>query len=142
MHAPLRFDGLVPSFVRNMLQRSHTPANIDGTPAADIRLDVSENDREYLVVAEVPGVRREDLRVAVEGHRLFISAEVDKHREDEHARTGRPLARETFHGLIARAVVLDVEVDSQKAVARLSDGLLRLTLPKRVGSVVRTIAVE
>ena len=106
---------------------------------ADIRVDVSENDKEYLVSAEIPGARKEDIRVSIDGNYVSIAAEIKKEQEEKH---GRSLVRETYRGAVSRGFTLASDVDDKAAVAKLEDGVLRLTLPKREGSGSRTLKIQ
>jgi HSP20 family protein len=106
---------------------------------ADIRVDVTENDKEYLVTAEIPGAKKEDVRVSVDGSYVSISAEIHKDEEKKH---GRSIVRETYHGSVSRGFSLASEVDDKNAVARLEDGVLRLTLPKREGASQKVLKIQ
>jgi len=106
---------------------------------ADIRVDVSENEKEYLVSAEIPGAKKEDIRVSIDGNYVSISAEIKKEQEEKH---GRSLVKETFHGSVSRGFTLATDVDDKTAVAKLENGVLRLTLPKREGSASRTLQIQ
>ena len=106
---------------------------------ADIRLDISENDKEYLVTAEIPGARKEDVRVSIDGSYVSISAEV---RKDEEKKQGRSIVRETYRGSMSRGFSLASEVDDKTAVAKLEDGVLHLTLPKREGAARTTLKIQ
>lgn len=108
-------------------------------PPADIRLDINENDKEYLVSAEVPGARKEDIRVSVDGNYVSISADIRKEREENH---GRSLMRETCRGTVSRGFSLGSNVDDKAATAKLDDGVLHLTLPKQAGSAARTLEIQ
>ena len=94
-----------------------------------IRLDVDEDDSAYTVRAEIPGARKEDIQVSVEGTQLAISAEI---RPETHDGAGqRPLYRERSYGRSSRSFTLPEEVDAQAAAARYRDGVLTLVLPKK-----------
>lgn len=106
---------------------------------ADLRVDVSENDHEYLVSAEIPGAKKEDIRVSIDGNYVSITAEIKKEQEEKH---GRSLVKETYHGSVSRGFTLASDVDEKSAVAKLEDGVLRLTLPKREGSASRLLQIQ
>jgi HSP20 family protein len=132
-----RIDNLFPE----MFRRWARPMQLldDNTLPADIRVDISENDKEYLVSAEMPGAKKEDIRVSIDGNYVSISAEIKKEQEEKH---GRSLVRETYHGTVSRGFTLASDVDDKAAVAKLDDGVLRLTLPKREGSGSRTLKIQ
>lgn len=96
-----------------------------------IRLDVEETDAAYLVKADIPGVRKEDIHVEIEGAQVMISAEIKKDTEPT-PKEGRVLHAERRHGYTSRMFTLGFEVDRAQAVAKYADGVLTLTLPKKV----------
>ncbi|RUR66334.1 Hsp20 family protein [Variovorax guangxiensis] len=132
-----RIENLFP----DMMRRWARPLQlIDGADLpADIRLDIDENDKEYLVTAEIPGAKKEDVRVSIDGSYVSISAEV---RKDEEKKQGRSIVRETYRGSMSRGFSLASEVDDKTAVAKLEDGVLHLTLPKREGSARTTLKIQ
>jgi HSP20 family protein len=95
-----------------------------------IRLDVSETDDAYTVKAEIPGVRKEDIHVEIEGTQVLITAEVKKDMEEK--KEGRVLRSERSYGMASRMFTLGFEVERSKAVAKYLDGVLTLTLPKKM----------
>ncbi len=97
-----------------------------------IKLEVDETDMEYAVKAEIPGVRKEDITVDVNGNLVSISAEVKK--ESESKKEGRVLHSERAYGFASRSFTLGSDVDQSKSVARYQDGILSLTLPKKASS--------
>jgi len=131
-------DDFFPEFFRRLAR----PMDIEASLPADIRLDVSENDKEYLVSAEVPGAKKDDIRVEIDGNVVTISAQTRKDVEDKRADGGRTLVRETWRGRSSRTISLAQDVDDKAAVAKLEDGVLRLTLPKRAGTASRLIAIQ
>ncbi|CAG1017856.1 partial Spore protein SP21, partial [Burkholderiaceae bacterium] len=98
------------------------------------------NDKDYQVRAEIPGAKKEDIRVTVDGNFVSISAEVRKEKEEKSG--GRVLLKETYFGSASRGFSLAHEVDAKAVVAKLEDGVLKLTLPKRQGAGARTVAIE
>ena len=108
--------------------------------AAPVRIDVAENEREYRLMAEIPGVRKEDINVSINGGEVTISAEVKNEKE---AREGeRTLRSERFYGKVSRTLVLEYPVEESGAEARYVDGVLELTLPKSQASMPKRITVN
>jgi len=141
MSALTRFDPL-DDFFPEFFRRLARPMSFDGDFATDIRVDLSENDKEYLVSAEIPGAKKEDIRVAIDGNCVSISAEVKKDFEDKKADGGRTLLRETCRGSVSRSFTLAQDVDDKGASAKLENGVLRLTLPKRAGTSSKVLAIQ
>lgn len=99
------------------------------THAPQIKIDVNEADANYIVKADVPGVRKEDIDVRIEGNQVTISAEVKK--ETEEKKEGRVLRSERQYGYASRSFTLASAVDESKAAAKYTNGVLELTLPKK-----------
>jgi HSP20 family protein len=132
-----RIDNLFPEMMRRWARPLQMLDEVD--VPSDIRVDISENDKEYLVSAELPGAKKEDIRVSIDGNYISIAAEIKKELEEKH---GRTLTKETYHGSVSRGFTLGSDVDETTAVAKLEDGVLRLTLPKRQGSSSRVLKID
>lgn len=108
--------------------------------APGIRMDVREEGNTYLVHAELPGVGKEDIHVEIDGNQVSISAEVKRRSE---AREGERLLRsERYYGKRTRSFQLAHDIDDTQAVARYADGVLELTLPKRVASSNKRLSIQ
>lgn len=105
-----------------------------------IRMDVTEADKEYLVKAEIPGVKKDDIHVSIDGNMVSISAEVKQEKETTEG--GRILRSERCYGKAMRSFRLDQDVMEDKAQARYADGVLELTLPKKDGAPHKEIAIS
>jgi HSP20 family protein len=108
--------------------------------APRIRLDVSETDGEYAVKAEIPGVRKEDIDVRIDGRQVTISAETRTEKEEKDG--GRMLRQERRQGFASRAFTLSCPVDPARAEASYRDGVLELKLPKAGGSAGQRLSVR
>jgi HSP20 family protein len=106
---------------------------------AEIRVDVKEDDKGYEVRAEVPGVKKDDIRVAIDGNLVSISTEVKEEKETSGKRT---LVKELFVGTSARSFTLPHEVDAKAAIAKYDNGVLTLLLPRATESASRTLKIE
>ena len=104
------------------------------------RMDVVENDREYQVLAELPGVKKEEINITISGNEVAVSAEV-KHEKDI-ANGETVLRAERYYGKIERAFSLGQEVDEATAQAKYNDGVLELTLPKKTVAAAKRLAVH
>lgn len=105
----------------------------------DMRMDVTEDDKSYCIKVDVPGVKKEDIDVHVEGSQVTISAEVkrDKSREND-----KELYSERYFGKAFRSFSLPFDVDSAKADARYDGGVLTLTLPKAASMVSKRLSIS
>ena len=107
-----------------------TSANIE--PLGEIRLDVDENEKDYCVRAEIPGARKEDIHVEVDGNHVAISAEVKKDFEQKDEKKARVLVRETYRGRVARSFTLGCDIDETQVAAKLEDlSLIHISEPTR-----------
>jgi HSP20 family protein len=105
-----------------------------------IKMDVKENNGAYVVHAEIPGVKKEDIKVDVEGNMVSISAEVKQEKEVKEGE--RVIRSERYYGNVSRSFSLAHDVDQAAAQAKYSDGVLELTLPKKSGASSSKIAVK
>ena len=93
-----------------------------------IRLDVQESGPDYIVNADIPGVRREDIDVSIDGNKVTLSAVFRP--DDRKIEDSKVLHSERHSGTVTRAFRLPSEIDQTTAKARYQDGVLTLTLPK------------
>ena len=104
------------------------------------KVDVSEKNGAYLVTAELPGVKKEDIHVAIDGPQVTLEAEVK--REKEASKDERTLHSERIYGKVVRSFTLPQEVDESKAEANFKDGVLELTLPKKAAAQRKQITIQ
>lgn len=116
----------------------HALREMDKAP--QIKLDVTENDTAYSVKAELPGMKKEDIHVDVEGNRVAISAET--RRESEQKQGDTVVRSERYVGRQYRSFQLQQEVDESKVEAKYADGVLALTLPKRANGAAKKIVIS
>lgn len=128
-----RFEDLIRGFFRPLVGR-------EGSTAPQIRIDVSEDDSKYLVQAEIPGTKKEDINVSIDGNQVSITAEVK--REKEAKDNGRVLHSERYFGKSYRSFVLGQEVDKETAQARYNEGVLELVLPKKTALPAHKLVIQ
>jgi HSP20 family protein len=105
-----------------------------------VRMDVSENDKEYVVHAEMPGVKKEEISVTIDGNEVTVSAEVKQEKDIKDGET--VLRAERYYGKIQRVFTLENEVDEAAAQAKYLDGVLELKLPKKTVAAAKRLAVH
>jgi HSP20 family protein len=105
----------------------------------DIRLDIAETEGGYKVTADVPGVKKEDISVSIDGNQVAIGAEVKREKQEK---TGTTLHTERYYGKQYRRFTLPQAVDEAKAEAKYADGVLELTLPRKPGAETKRIAIK
>lgn len=111
-----------------------------GEMPAQIKMDVKEDDKTYTIHAEIPGVKKDDIEVHVDGDTVSITAEV--RRESEQKEGEKWLHSERHYGKVYRSFTLGHDVDESGAKARFDNGVLELTLPKKAVSATRRLAIE
>ncbi len=116
------------------------PVAFEGQPQMQIKMDVKENDGNYTVHADIPGVKKEDIHVTIDGNQVSISAEVKKEKEEKQG--DKVLRSERYFGKVARSFTLAQDVDDTKAQAKYSDGVLELTLPKKAATSAKKLAIQ
>ena len=114
--------------------------DLESAPQMRMKIDVSKADDTYTVKADVPGVKKDDIQVAVDGNEVTISGEIKQ--ETEEKKGEEVLRSERYYGKISRSFTLPHDVDEAKVVAKYADGVLRLTLPMKAASKTRKITVS
>ena len=114
-------------------------SNERAAPAA-IKLDVAESDKGYTVHAEIPGVKKDDIQVAIEGNQVTISAEVKRNGEVKEG--DRVLRTERYYGAVYRSFTLPVELDETTSEAKYENGVLELRLVKKPAVAGRKLTVQ
>ena len=115
------------------------PVRVSEPRIEQIKVDAAEDDKAYRVSAEIPGVRKEDVKVSVVDNEVTISAEVK--RQSEKKEGERVVHSERYYGAVSRSFTLPQAVDEEGAQAKYDNGVLTLTLPKRDNSRFRKIIV-
>lgn len=118
------------------------PMRLEGVPEqpVKIKMDVKEDDKAYTVHAEIPGVRKEDISVSIDGNEVSIGAEVKSRKEEKQGE--KVLRTERHYGKVYRAFSLGQDVDQEGAKAKYENGVLELTLPKRAAAATRRLTVQ
>jgi HSP20 family protein len=129
------FDDLLRGFFVRPMTFEGAPAN-----APQIRMDVKEDEKNYVVHADIPGVSKEDIHVDIDGNQVSISAEVKRRAEQKDGE--RVLKTERFYGKTARAFSLASEIDAGAAQAKYADGVLELVLPKKAVTNAKQITIQ
>jgi HSP20 family protein len=113
---------------------------VEGGAPAEIKVDVEESDKAYTVKAEIPGVRKEDINVQIDGNVVSITAEAK--REKEVKEKGKLIRSERYYGSLMRSFSLGYDINEAEASAKYADGVLELTLPKKTTAAAKKLAVQ
>ena len=101
---------------------------------------MKETEGGFTVQAEVPGVPKEDIHVAIDGSVVTLRAEV--RQLDQKTEGEKVLRSERFYGAVSRSFQLPADIDAAQSKARYDNGILTLTLPKRVNDTSRRLSIE
>jgi HSP20 family protein len=113
-------------------------SDMDAEPR--IKIDVAEDDKAYTVKADIPGVKKEDIHVSIDGSQVSIEAEVRKEKEEKK---GEKVVRsERYFGKEYRSFSLGQDIESAKAEAKYHDGVLELKLPKTSNGHAKELKVQ
>ena len=129
------FDSMFEGFLRPM-RWVEEEAGEGLTP----RLDVVERDNEFVVKAEMPGMKKDDIEVSLENGLLTITAETRSETEEKEGE--RVIRQERRYGKYLRSLRLGKEIDEKKVRASYKDGILELTLPKAEEVKPKKISVD
>lgn len=136
---PFRLDPLrsIDELMRDLTMLP-TLGGLDTEPG--IRLDVEETDQDFMVKADLPGMKKEDIKVAIDGNLVTIEAQTATETEEKFA--GRLVRRERYAGQQYRRFSLPQDIDDKAAAASYDNGVLSLKLPKKTGRVGKTLAIK
>tara|TARA_A100001391_G_scaffold180739_1_gene146327 strand:- start:2047 stop:2472 length:426 start_codon:yes stop_codon:yes gene_type:complete len=113
------FEDAFPTF-RLMPQSKFEPGQL--------AVDVKENDDNYLIKADFPGMKKDDIEISIDNNVLTIQAEYDESKEEKEQ--GKYLRQERRYGKYSRSFNLGLNIDESKIVAEYDNGVLSLTVPK------------
>jgi HSP20 family protein len=126
----------------SLLRRFMTPMRFERSlDELDIRVDVLDKDGSFKICADLPGVKKEDISVRIDGNLVQIDAETKSEKEFKE-NGGKLLRNERYYGAVSRAFSLSQDVDESKAVAKYEDGVLTLELPKKATSASKRLTIN
>ena len=134
------YDPFAGSGIDDLFRGFFAPVRRDTDSPVSIKVDVSENDKGYVVHAEIPGVRKDDIHVTIEGNQVSISAETK--RESQKKEGERVLRTERYYGSSYRSFVLPTEIDESASEAKYDNGVLELKLAKKAAVTGRKLAIS
>ena len=122
-------------FFNRALRRTGAPEAGEWTPVADI----SETDQEYVIKAELPEVKKDDVQVMLDNGVITISGE--RKHEKEH-KDANEIRIESFYGTFSRSFSLPENIDAKGIRAETKDGVLRVRIPKTQATAPKTVSIE
>jgi HSP20 family protein len=120
----------MPTTFRSMLRPLGEPT---------IAIEVQEMDNAYLVSAELPGVKKEDIDISITGNEVTLNAEC---RHEKVATEAKEWCNERWYGKVTRSIQLPLEIEETQADATYVDGVLHLTLPKKASSLAKKLEIH
>lgn len=138
------FNALVDELFSDFFHRAHDPAarGVSKTGVSRARMDVLDKGGNFEVKVDLPGIRKDDIHVGVEGARVSINAESKDAAETKDANGDKVLYSERYSTRYARSFELPAEVTEEGADARFENGVLTLSLPKRAPTVSKRLAIR
>jgi HSP20 family protein len=132
----LRFD--FPKTFNDLLEDT-IPTNYVSFGASDPAMDITEYENEYAAIVELPGVKKEDVKITFEKNVLTVEGVRKPYEIPQDARV---LLNEMRVHNFSRSIRVPVEIDATNISAELENGILKIVLPKSQESRVRTIAIK
>jgi HSP20 family protein len=135
---PFQISGFDP--LEDVFKGFFRPVRIEGAPDVQIKMDVKEDDKGYTVHAEIPGVKKEDIHVSIDGNQVSISAEA---RQEKEVKEGEKVLRsERYYGKVARSFSVASDIDEGTSHAKYADGVLELVLPKKAAASSKKLTIN
>ncbi len=120
---------LMPSMARPLARAAEQPA---------MPIEVQELDNAYLVAAELPGVKKDGIDISISGNQVTIRCEAKR----EIAAEAKEWCNERSYGKFSRTIQLPLDIEEESADASYTDGVLRLTLPKKASSMPKRLEIH
>ena len=133
------FNDLVDDIFKGFLVRPVAYEGAAREALPRVKVDVAEQNGAYKVTAELPGVKKEDIHVAIDGSQVTLEAQV---KQEKDAKDERVLHTERVFGKVTRSFTLPQDVDEAKAEAKFRDGVLELKLPKKAAAARKQVTIQ
>ena len=115
------------------------PTNAQTTNNLTPKVDIRENEQEFELLLELPGVRKEDMQIELEQDVLYVSGERKAAEETKETNVHR---MEQFYGSFHRSFHLPQGLDKDTIAAKYQDGILRLTIKKHEKAIKKQIVIQ
>ena len=116
------------------------PVAFPGEAELSMKIDVKEDDKAFTVKADIPGVKKEDIQVDIDGDQVCVRAEAKQEKQEK--KDEKVVYSERSYGMVSRTFTLPVDVDEKGAKAEYKDGVLNLVLPKKTNGAAKRVAVS
>ncbi|HPN40313.1 MAG TPA: HSP20 family small heat-shock protein [Candidatus Cloacimonadota bacterium] len=102
-------------------------------------MDIVEHDKEYEILANLPGFKKENVKISIHDNQLLVEATCDQKKEEKQ---GTMYRCERYSGSYRRNLLLPENADFGKISAKMEDGVLRLLIPKKEPSPQKEIVIQ
>jgi HSP20 family protein len=102
-------------------------------------MDIMEHDKEFEILANLPGFKKEDVKISVHENQLLLEATCNTKKEEN---VGTMYRCERYSGSYRRNLLLPDNADIGKITAKMEDGVLRLSIPKKEPSPKQEISIQ
>jgi HSP20 family protein len=141
MQNPISYDPRTETGLDELFRGFFKPVRVEGAPTpVMIKMDVTETDNGYLIHSEMPGVKKDDIDVAIEGNQVTIAAEVKQEWEKKEG--DRMLRNERYFGNIYRSFTVPAELDQSACEAAYENGVLELKLVRKSAPPGKRLAIR
>ncbi len=141
MQNPISYDPRTETGLDELFRGFFKPVRVESAPTpVMIKMDVTETDGGYLIHSEMPGVKKDDIDVAIEGNQVTITAEVKQEWEKKEG--DRLLRNERYFGNIYRSFTLPAELDQSACEASYDNGVLELKLARKTAAPGKRLAIR
>jgi len=129
------FDDLFGDFLSSLPSTSlYSSSDLDISP----RVDISENDNSYLLEAELPGLKENEIDVKIDNNILTIKGRKEKVSEEKNKNY---YLKERYSGSFQRSISLPNNIDEEGIDANFENGILRIEIPKKNQKTVKKIEI-
>jgi HSP20 family protein len=141
MQNPISYDPRADTGLDELFRGFFQPVRVESPPTpVMIKMDVTETENGYLIHSEMPGVRKDEIDVAIEGNQVTITAEVKQEWEKKEG--DKMLRNERYFGNIYRSFTLPAELDESASVAGYDNGVLELKLVKKAAAPGKRLTIR
>ena len=141
MRSVISYDPMLDTNFEELFSGFFKPVRLEGAPSpVTIKMDITETDDGYWVHAEMPGVDKENINIAMEGNLVTITAEVKRAWEKKEGE--RTLRSERYFGNIYRSFTLPAALDESACEATYDKGVLQLKLVKKAAAAAKKLTIR
>ncbi len=117
------------------------PWSTVGSPEAYMPCDVFDTDQKIIMRFDIPGAKKEDIGVSIEGRTVSVRVESRREQNTKEMESGRCL-QERYVGILNRTIDTGIMLDSEHADAQYENGVLTLSLPKAASESLKRLAIH